>query len=342
MLTRLVPSKPISGEEARLLFAFLKDYSHLLLAVSGGADSLAMMAMVAAWSKGEHGVCPRISIATVDHGLRAESADEVHYLAQIAGQLGLSHTVLRWDGEKPISGLQEAAREARYHLLAGHARTIGAEAVVLAHHAHDQAETVLMRLCAGSGITGLGGMDVKAQWRDCVLLRPFLDIAGHRLRATLEGFGLKPVEDPSNLNTRFARVRFRQAMSQLEAEGLDTVRLGRLAHRMRRADEALVEMAERARRASQLPSDQGRRFAAALWEEPDEIILRVLMRCITDMQLGSAIELFRLEELVKTFRNARMTGSTARRTLAGALISMAGDGSISVQLEGPRRPVSTA
>jgi len=216
------------------------------------------------------------------------------YVGEIARQFGFDHVILRWEGDKPSMGLQEAAREARYALLTEHARTIGADAIMLAHHANDQAETLLMRLCAGSGLTGLGGMERETKWHDTVLLRPFLAIASERLRATVESLGIRPIDDPSNRNLRFTRVRFRNAMVQLEAEGLDTVRLGRLAQRMRRADEALNGMAERASRAYELPTATGARFAAALWDEPDEIIPRVIGNRLDEPanpQAGGVVEL---------------------------------------------------
>jgi len=99
-------------EEAKTIFASMGHFSHLLLAVSGGADSLAMMVLIAEWAKELGQNAPRLSVATVDHALRAEAAAEAAYVGQMADQFGLEHTVLRWKAEKPTTGLQEAAREA--------------------------------------------------------------------------------------------------------------------------------------------------------------------------------------------------------------------------------------
>jgi tRNA(Ile)-lysidine synthase len=295
-----------------------------------------MMVLIAGWAKELGQSAPRLSVATVDHALRAEGAAEATYVGQMADQFGLEHTVLRWEAEKPTTGLQEAAREARYALLEAHMSVIGADALVLAHHADDQAETVLMRLSAGSGLTGLGGMEQELRLRDIVLLRPFLDLAGSRLRATLEAADLRPIEDPSNQNSRFTRVRFRKALPLLEAEGFDRLRLGRFARRMQRADKALNLLADTARLTNQLPSEDGARFAAGLWDEPDEIILRVLARGLTAVNPTNVADLFRLEELFNALKKARFEGVAIRRTLGGTVISLTPDGAILIRSEDPR------
>ncbi len=133
------------------------DATNILAAVSGGPDSVALLALLADWAK-SNGRGIRVFAATVDHGLRPESAQEAADCGRLAAQLGIPHAVLRWEDPKPATGLQESARIARYGLLAAHARSIGATHVATAHHADDQAETVLMRLAAGSGIAGLAAM----------------------------------------------------------------------------------------------------------------------------------------------------------------------------------------
>jgi len=336
LLTPSLSPEPIRAEEAKSIVASLSRFSHLLLAVSGGADSLAMMALISAWAKELGENAPRLSVATVDHALRPEAAAEAAYVGQMARQFGLGHAVLRWDAEKPSTGLQEAARAARYALLEAHIRVIGADALVLAHHADDQAETVLMRLSAGSGLTGLGGMEQETHRRDMVLLRPFLDVPGARLRATLEAANIRPMEDPSNQNSRYTRVRIRQAMPLLEAEGFDRVRLGRFARRMQRADIALNVVAETVRLAVELPSEEGALFAAGLWAEPDDIILRVLAKGLSAVNPAQTVDLFRLEELFNALKKARFEGGTIRRTLGGAVFSLTSEGAILTRSEGPR------
>ena len=295
-----------------------------------------MMVVVAEWARALGAAAPRLSVATVDHGLRPEAALEAAYVAEMAGELGLDHVILRWLAKKPSTGLQEAAREARYGLLKEQAERVGADGVMLAHHVEDQAETVLMRLCAGSGLSGLAGMNMTSVWNGLNLLRPFLKVSGARLRATAEAAGFTPVEDPSNQNTHYTRVRLRQAGDILKAEGLDATRLGRLAERMKRADQALDVLAERADKAHGLPSDAGMAWAPALMDEPDEIILRVVIHAINRLVDQPSTDLMKMEACLEALSNARKKGEKARRTLGGVLLSIDANGLLLIRSEGPR------
>ncbi len=147
----------VSVPEAKSLFNDLKDVPALVLAVSGGPDSTALMVLAAHWAKALK-KSPKLIAVTVDHGLRAESAREAAAVKRLARTLGIEHRTLRWTGKKPATGLQEAARAARYGLLAEVARKAGAHHIVTAHTLDDQAETVLIRLTRGSGLTGLAAM----------------------------------------------------------------------------------------------------------------------------------------------------------------------------------------
>jgi len=329
-------NRPLEADEARSLLRLIEPYRHVLLAVSGGADSLALMLLAAHRATEQAHQGPQLSVATVNHGLRPEAAQEAASVSMMAKELGLSHTVLRWTGEKPSTGLQEAAREARYRLLKAHAKAIGAEAILLAHHADDQAETVLMRLSAGSGLSGLAGMASETRWDGMILLRPFLAVSAHQLRATVEAAGWQPLEDPSNRNDRFTRVRVRKARDMLAAEGLDAVRLGRLSMRMRRADLALESAAVIAHQAYILPSSDGIRFASGLFNEPEEIILRVVNQSIGTLSSGTSPELLRLETIVQALLIARQQAKSLRRTLGGVVLSLDKEGTLSLTPEGPR------
>jgi len=295
-----------------------------------------MMALTAAWAQAQGSEAPRLSVATVNHGLRPEGAEEAAYVAELAKSVGLDHTTLVWLDQKPSTGLQEAAREARYGLLKAHSQKMDADAVVLAHHLEDQSETVLMRLCAGSGLSGLAGMSEIVDWKRVVLLRPFLSLSGARLRATAEAVGWQPMEDPSNQKKQFTRVRFRQAANILKSEGLDAQRVGRFAERMKRADIALERSVDRAISASKLPDPLGISCAATLLEEPDEIVLRVLTRSIKAMKTDFLPELSKLERVVEALLKARKERQTIRRTLGGVTISMDINGLIRMRLERPR------
>lgn len=211
------------------------------LAVSGGGDSVALMRLAIGWAR----AAPHV--ATVDHGLREGSAEEVRAVAAWAGALGLSHEVLRWSWDGS-GNLQAAAREGRRALLTGWAERRGLPMVLLGHTRDDQAETLVMRLARGSGVEGLSAM-AEGRWAGGApsFGRPLLAVPRADLRDWLRARGADWIEDPSNEDDRFERVRARRA---IEALGLDRRRLADTAARMGRAREALearaFEVASRA------------------------------------------------------------------------------------------------
>ena len=213
------------------------------VAFSGGPDSLGLLILAAKWAAKS----PRRSIVafTVDHGLRAEAAAEAKYCAYIAKSLGVKHRILRWQGDKPKAGIQAAAREARYALLEEACRKEKLDSLLVAHHLEDQAETFLLRLARGSGVDGLAGMAasrwlVDAEGATSVrLLRPLLDVPRATLRAIVTKSGLEAIEDPSNDNPKFDRVKVRQMAEALSSLGLSAQRLADTASNMARAKAAL-------------------------------------------------------------------------------------------------------
>jgi tRNA(Ile)-lysidine synthase len=239
-------SGPIADDELDELLAPLLGVESLILAVSGGADSMALMHLLARWLRRGRECRPEVLVATVDHGLRPGSAQEAAWVARQASKLGLRHETLTWQGGKPASGIQEAAREARYRLLAERSLLSAAGrrcAVVTAHHLDDQAETFLMRLARGSGLDGLCGMPharvLAASRSGPVLLRPLLGVAKSRLVATLEAHGVEWIEDPSNEAAEFERVRIRKAMAELERLGITAERIAESVSRLQRARQAI-------------------------------------------------------------------------------------------------------
>jgi len=319
----------LTAAEVRSLFAGLADHPALILAVSGGPDSTALLLLAARWRKSlKRG--PKLVAITVDHGLRAEARREATMVKRLARSLGVVHRTLRWIGRKPSTGLQEAARLERYRLLANTARGVNAQHVLTAHTLDDQAETVLIRLTRGSGVSGLAAMArISAlPGSDAILLvRPLLGVRKSRLIATLRRAGVAHVDDPSNSDPRFTRVRFRAAMPMLEREGLSAERLALLARRVRRAELALEAAVDQA--AAELSplswSEAGpiafpaERFARL----PAEIALRLLGRAIARAGNEGPVELGKLESL-----HAALAASPAavrfRRTLAGAVVTRSG------------------
>ncbi len=361
----------LSINEANVLFADLAAAKALLLAVSGGPDSTALMWLAARWRQAlKKG--PDLVAVTVDHGLRPESKREARDVARLAKELGIAHRTLRWTGAKPKAGLPQAAREARYRLLAQAARKAGAAHILTAHTRDDQAETVVMRLARGSGLSGLAamlrvavipgrerssrtrnpdagpergsGFRVSASGRSrndqaILLLRPFLEVPKARLNATLEAAAIGFADDPTNRDTAFTRARLRGLMPVLASEGLDAARLALLANRLRRADaalEAAVDVVWHGLAAGAGPHQPLVFEAADLARVPGEIRLRLIGRAIDAVGSEGPVELGKLEALVEALAAALGGGIRWRRTLAGALITAHRD-KVSVETAPARR-----
>jgi tRNA(Ile)-lysidine synthase len=353
------PATPVSAAEARTLLAGLKSAPALLLAVSGGPDSTALMVLAARWRAAlKQG--PRLFAVTVDHGLRAESGREARSAKALAARLGIHHRTMRWSGDKPETGLQEAARAARYRLLAVAARAAGARHILTAHTLDDQAETVLLRMARGSGLTGLAAMARETMLAEeqtpgaaaarrhpagaLMLVRPLLEVPKARLIATLDASRVAFCEDPSNVDPRFARARLRQLMPALAGEGLDARRLALLAQRLRRA-EATIEIAVGVAAGAVSDTRWANGAAIALDAEkfsrlPEEVALRLLGRAIVHAAGELPLRLGRLEALYALLaqsasRSKSVRSDRVRRTLAGALITLAG-GRLTVERAPPR------
>ena len=235
----MVPEPELVERFRKDLDALVEPDARIGVAVSGGPDSLALMFLAAA-------VRPRqLEAATVDHGLRPESRDEAEMVAGLCATLDIPHAILavEWD-EVPKTAVQERAREARYRLLGSWAKDRGLSSVATAHHADDQAETLIMRLNRGSGARGLAGMrPISAiAGTNIRLVRPLLGWRRSELEAICSAAGIRPVIDPSNTDEQFERVRVRQAIGV--ANWLDAEALTRSAANLASADEALSWMAE--------------------------------------------------------------------------------------------------
>ena len=340
---------PISAAEAAALFDDLRSAPTLVIAVSGGPDSTALLVLAARWRAGRKRG-PALLAVTVDHGLRPEAAREARAVKRLCSQLGVRHRTLRWTGDKPTTALQEEARRVRYQLLAAAARGAGAPCVLTAHTLDDQAETVLLRMARGSGLSGLGAMARQTllptssaaddarnnnhrnnnhrNSNSIMLVRPLLELPKARLIATLAAMGITFVDDPTNRDPRFTRPRLRMLMPTLADEGLDARRLALLARRMRRAD-ATIETAVNAAIdvVSEGFSGSGPITinAEKLGRLPAEVSLRVLGRAIDRLGNEGPLKLGKLEALHAALEAARAAKTRLRRTLAGALVTLAGD-----------------
>ncbi len=380
--------KAIGGDELDALFSWLEPYFPLVLAVSGGADSMCLMHLMADWLKrrgaqGAHGGqgenearlagageaqptssptrftavstpgpvqisnALKVQTVTVDHGLRAGSVAEAQFVQRASLTLGFAHTTLRWDGDKPQTGIQAAARKARYELISAFlCKQIGQSrenqpdnklsaqdgardgsvagrcayslpTLLTAHHQDDLAETVLMRLARGSGLDGLAGMSRKSTLCGMTILRPLLELPKTRLVATLNKRSISYVEDPSNENTAFERVRLRRAASALSEAGLGNEALAVSARRLARAKCALDELtSDLMQRCAVRAREFG--YGELVFYEfnaaPEELRLRLLNRLIgfyggADMP----VRLSKLEDLCLALGTADFSGATLNK-----------------------------
>src|SRR5512139_2130911 len=263
--------KRFAGELDRLWPEGDRPECRLGLAVSGGPDSLAMLLLADAAIPG------RFEVATVDHGLRPESAAECGMVADMCAARGIPCAVLSVSVAE--GNLQAAAREARYAALTRWASSRGLTAIATAHHADDQAETLLMRLNRGSGVAGLAGVRERS-WlahSGIALIRPLLAFRRAELAGVVAASGLAPVQDPSNADDRFDRARIRKAIA--ESEWLDPLALAASAANLAAADEALEWAAGREWNERVVGSEHRisyRRLA------PKAVAMRVIARIIAD------------------------------------------------------------
>lgn len=322
--------KAISASEAKTLFAEWRTAPAVVLAVSGGPDSVALMWLAARWRTAlKNG--PKLVAVTVDHCLRNEAAGEAREVKRLAKSLRVDHRTLRWSEPKPKTGIPAAARDARYRLLAKAARSTGASHIFTAHTRDDQAETFIMRLSRGSGINGLAAMARQSMREGVILARPLLDVPKAHLVATLKKAGVPFADDPTNRDTRFTRPRLRELMPVLAAEGADARNLVRLASRMARANMALEKMTDGAERyLAGIDGLDGRSGfdLMAFSALTEEIRVRLLLRSIDRVGHEGPAELGKVETLLQTMHRVYEAAKSSpekvrfKQTLAGAVVSI--------------------
>ena len=278
-------ASPLGDAEFAALIAVhcpLPSGAPVAVAVSGGSDSMALTLLAQAWAR-ETGRTFRA--VTVDHGLRPESRNEAEQVGSWLRARGIDHDILTWAGNKPVTRVQEAAREERYRLIGNWARTRSINYVLIAHQLEDQAETFLMRLARGSGPSGLSAMRSVTERHGIRICRPLLTVAKSRLRATLRADGQDWIEDPSNEAMKFARPRYRRLIGALGVRGVDAERLAGLAISFAQLDTLLDVAARRALGAGAVRLTAGglvlpRALYAAL---PDPVAARVLRVILWDV-----------------------------------------------------------
>jgi tRNA(Ile)-lysidine synthase len=265
------------------LDALIAPDARIGVAVSGGPDSLALLLLAAAARPGQ------VEAATIDHGLRAEASDEAAMVAAVCERLKIRHATLtaRWS-EIPETAIQERARNQRYRLLGYWAEERGLDALATAHHAEDQAETLLMRLARGSGVRGLAGMRPRSvsPGAHVRLLRPLLVWRRIELEEICESAGLTPVADPSNQDGRFERVRVRRALAELD--WLDAGAVALSATNLAHADAAL-DWAAKAE-WDHCVREKHRSITYRRSDAPAEIVRRIVGRAIRKLATEGEFE----------------------------------------------------
>lgn len=324
---------PLGGLEPETLFKPISSHKIIGLAVSGGPDSLALMVLYAAWR--ETGEVPPAIVYTVDHGLRAEAAEEAELVRRLAVERGFEVRVLQWTGPKPETGIPAAARAARYRLIGSAMAEDGATTLLTAHHLDDQAETVLMRLAHGSGAKGLGAMRPFSDVEGIRIFRPLLGVGKDKLEAIVAAHGLDAANDPTNSDLNYERARWRSMRPGLERAGLTPDRLAQFAERMARLDELATKIADDVWREDVRSDDFGviHIGARAFAEMPDEAGIRVLWRALRRAGGGQRGELSAVEAL-----HAKLKSGLAEApvTLMGAVV-VPGPGHILVYREAGRK-----
>lgn len=333
---------PLSAAEFERLMAPFAPHvgERLAVAVSGGADSLALVLALAAWARPRN---IQVTALTVDHGLRAGSAAEARQVSVWLSRAEVPHHILTWTGGAAVNtGVQARARAARYALMAEWCRGHAVATLFVAHHQNDQAETFLMRLRRSSTLFGLASMAQVRELHGILLCRPFLDVAKVRLEATLQAVGQAWITDPSNANTAFERVRTRALLNHLEGEGVTAEGLASAA----RAAGRVAEMIDRAVVAFELTAvtstanggfEMDRRAFCALPQVVRErVLVRLLNRVDGRVYAPSPEKVERLARWLADHAASPTQAHTQARTLGGCIVRRTEE-TLSILPEPPRR-----
>ena len=306
-----------AGEDVRLVHwisrAFRETPAKVGIAVSGGGDSMALLHLFARWSaKTGH----PIAAVTVDHGLRDGSAKEAAGVAKYCAEIGVEHEVLLWQDWDGHGNLQAVARDARYRLMADWAARNGVGGIVLGHTKDDGAETYVMRLSRKAGVDGLAAMDTEFERGGMRYARPLWMVTRKELRDYLTRNDVAWVEDPSNYDVDFERVRVRKALSELAGLGLGADALQHSSIVMRQARDALEFYT----------AQEARRLAVAIGADlvmphkpdvPDEIARRLRAKAVQWM--GHMPYPPRLTSMLHLMEGLSLEGT---HTLGGAVVTM--------------------
>ncbi len=304
------------------------------VAVSGGADSMACTLLAQTYTNARN--IPLFT-TTIDHGLRTESAAEAAQVQKWCSAHSIIHETLQWVHEKPLTGnLQEQARNARYQWLEAWAQKHSITHILLAHHADDQAETLLWNLVRGSGVDGLSAMPATRQGNGVIWLRPLLGATKQQLEDYCTQQGQAWIEDPSNQNTAFTRVWLRQWLQtfveKFSSQGFSSRRLERVAENMARARDALEFYTQRFWDEQVHITPEQLSFAFSAWQAiPEEIQLRALARA--QQTLCPSYDRPRMDSLIHLKAHLDSPNGHKRIALGGCFWQISAQAQIFVQKE---------
>lgn len=280
------------------------------VALSGGGDSTALLHLCLRAGR-------RVEAVTVDHRLRPESAGEAAMVACWCAGLGVRHEVCVWENGAIVGNLLDAARRARAGLIRDWAKRRGIGVVVLGHTRDDVAETVLMGLARAAGLAGLSGMRPAWEEDGVRFLRPLLDAGRDELRHWLQGERIDWIDDPTNENDRFARVKARKALVALAPLGLTAERLAEVAGNLARVQEALAVQVAATAAACVEEQAGALRFGAACWEVPGEVQRQLVVAALRWLNGADyaprAAEVDRLIAALSAGGDATLAGCRARK-----------------------------
>lgn len=293
---------------------YLKNKNKIAVAVSGGSDSMSLCALLNQYTK-EYG--GELHCITVDHGLRQESKEEAQNIHSYLKSLNIIHVILTWEGEKPTSNIQEIARNARYSLLTDYCHKHKIELLTTGHQKNDQAENFILRAEHGSGLYGLAGIPKIGIFNNIEILRPLLGFDKNELQNHLTELNIKWIDDPSNQNEKFARVKIRKILGQYP-EWIN--KLANISENLYRAKECIEYSLNKAiKDLTNIEKNQITIRLNDFNDLPQELKFRMLIKLLSYISYNQKPPRGeRIERLITKIQN----GSNFKAaTLAGCLIS---------------------
>ena len=258
---------------------YLKLNEDFIVAVSGGPDSLALCYLSKVYSIKKH---LKVKYLHVDHKLRISSTKEAKFVKLLLKKLPANLEILTWVGKKPKSNIQSVARDKRYALLINKAKKLKINNVVLGHHNDDLIENFFIRILRGSGLNGIASFDQKTNQENINLIRPLLKFSKINLRYITKKVFKNYVEDPSNKNYEFKRVKIRNFLKNLKLEGLDKDKFNLTINNLRFANESIKYFVEKNLKENSIISNTDKTIVLNnfFFNKPEEVVFRSLTKVI--------------------------------------------------------------